>query len=68
MAGVVLSDVRVCLAVPRRAPRPRVVTARKMAAHHDPEIEKIMKEIPNEISPSELEYGAKIGQGQYGTC
>lgn len=39
-----------------------------MAAHHDPEIEKIMKEIPNEISPSELEYGAKIGQGQYGTC
>lgn len=26
-----------------------------------------MKEIPNEISPSELEYGAKIGQGQYGT-
>lgn len=33
---------------------------------HDPEIEKIMKEIPNEISPSELEYNAKIGQGQYG--
>lgn len=41
-------------------------TALKMAAHHDPEIEKIMKEIPNEISPSELEYGNKIGQGQYG--
>ena len=35
--------------------------------HHDPEVEKIMKEIPNEISTSELEYGAKIGQGQYGT-